>query len=279
MWIKQRIIVALTKLGLLVPAGYLRLLLHGDQWLALMQSALHKRRFDTGGIPVPPAHLRILVSGSLDVAAYLDLGRAAADSIRDTLARNGLSPEQFRAVLDFGCGVGRVIRQWPATSGTTLHGTDYNARMVEWNRKHLRFASFGVNQSAPPLGYPDASFDFIYALSVLTHLPADLQRAWTRELWRVLQPGGYLLITTHGEHYLGLLNLQQQQQFRAGEMVVKNESVAGSNFCNAFHPESWVRSQLAAGFAVMDFIPKGARGNPWQDIYLLSKTSADPGHC
>jgi len=179
-------------------------------------------------------------------------------------------------VLDFGCGVGRVIRHWPAMSAAQLHGTDYNARLIDWDRKHLRFASFELNQAAPPLPYADGAFDFIYALSVFTHLTEEFQHAWMRELRRVLEPGGRLLITTHGEHYLPLLSPQQRQRFQAGEMLVKNETVAGSNFCNAFHPERWVRSQLVSDFAVMDFIPEGARGNPWQDIYLLTKPGATP---
>lgn len=269
---KQMIISVLARLRLLVPAGYMRLLLHGGQWAELARDALHPRPLDIDGAPVPPAYLRILVSGSLDRATYLDLGRAAADSIRETLIRNGLSPEQFRTVLDFGCGVGRVIRHWPAMSSAKLHGTDYNPRMIDWNREHLRFARFDLNQAVPPLRYGDGSFDFIYALSVLTHLPETLQHAWMRELWRVLEPGGCLLITTHGDHHLDQLEPLQQQRFRAGEMVVKNESVAGSNFCNAFHPQSWVRSHLVDGFTVVDFIAAGASGNPGQDIYLLKKS-------
>jgi ubiquinone/menaquinone biosynthesis C-methylase UbiE len=65
-----------------------------------------------------------------------------------------------------------------------------------------RFAQFEVNGLAPPLAYEANHFDFIYALSVFTHLPESLQTAWMSELARVLKPGGYLLMTTHRECYL-----------------------------------------------------------------------------
>ena len=51
----------------------------------------------------------------------------------------------------------------------------------------------------PPLPYPDASFDFVLASSVFTHLTAEVQDAWLRELHRVLRPGAILMATTHGE--------------------------------------------------------------------------------
>lgn len=116
-----------------------------------------------------------------------------------------------------------------------------------------------MNGIEPPLRYADNSFDFIYALSVFTHLPERLQHAWMQEMYRVLEPRGSLLITTQGDYYLDRLYPDQRERFEAGELIVKNENVAGSNFCSAYHPENWVRAKLARGFVVVDFIPKGAK--------------------
>jgi SAM-dependent methyltransferase len=150
-----------------------------------------------------------------------------------------------------------------------LWGTDYNASLIEWCRENLDFARFTVNALEPPLDYAEATFDFVYALSVFTHLPEELQLPWINELARVLRPGGYLLITTHGEHYLDHLSLAEQEGFLNGELVIQNRELAGSNVCGAFHPERYVRNSLAKNLSVVDFLPEGAKGNPFQDVYLL----------
>jgi SAM-dependent methyltransferase len=51
----------------------------------------------------------------------------------------------------------------------------------------------------PHLPFPDASIDFIYGISVFTHIKY-LWDAWLLELKRVLKPNGLLLQTIHAEH-------------------------------------------------------------------------------
>jgi hypothetical protein len=41
--------------------------------------------------------------------------------------------------------------------------------------------------------------------------------------------------------------------------------------CATYHPPAFVRDHLAAGYRVVDFVPEGAKGNPWQDYWLLRK--------
>jgi hypothetical protein len=53
----------------------------------------------------------MFVAGTPEVNWFLEGGRLAAQSVRETLEKNGLALEAFSAVLDFGCGCGRVLRQ------------------------------------------------------------------------------------------------------------------------------------------------------------------------
>ena len=178
---------------------------------------------------------------------------------------------ELGAVLDFGCGCGRVTRYWSEFAGTVA-GSDLDAGAVEWCRSNLPFAQFELNTLAPPLAFADERFDLVYALSVFTHLTAELQLAWRDELRRVLRPGVFLLVTTHGRSYLPRLEEDERARFERGELVVRWGDVPGTNLCSAYHPEPYLRETFAQGFGVETLESEGARGNPTQDLVLLQRS-------
>lgn len=94
---------------------------------------------------------------------------AESQSIRLALERNRIAIHDFAAILDFGCGSGRVTRYW-RDSPAAVHGTDYTPDLIRWCERNLSFGKFQVNRADPLLGYPNDSFDLVYALSVFTHL-------------------------------------------------------------------------------------------------------------
>lgn len=225
----------------------------------------------TCDLPIPPGPLMEAVAGTNHVGWFLQSGSRAAESIREILDKNGLQIDNFHAVLDFGCGSGRVIRYWKSVKGPIFYGQDYNAELIAWCQRNLKFARFQVGPLVGRLDYDDESFDLIYALSVVTHLTEPTQLSWMRQFFRVLRPGGYLLITTHGEFYTPHIPPADQPKFHNGELVVVGKELEGTNACAAFHPEKYVRRILARDFEVVDFVAEGAWGNPRQDVYLLRK--------
>jgi SAM-dependent methyltransferase len=219
---------------------------------------------------MPPPHLVYLVTGQFDCEAFYKNGVVGAKSIQDILRRNGLDFDTFRKVLDFGCGCGRVMRQRRDVGGPKLYGVDYNPRLVDWCRANLPFAEFAVNTSASPLQFAEGSFDFIYSISVFTHLTEECQQFWMGELTRVLKPGGYLLITVHGMTRLHQLTPEQREQFEAGRVVVTHSRYSGRNMCATYHPDSYVRGVLCRNLNAVAFEPGAAR-DANQDVFLLQK--------
>jgi SAM-dependent methyltransferase len=225
------------------------------------------------GLPLPPTRLIVLVAGTPEPEWFLESGALAARSIRGVLGKAGVEIERLDALLDFGCGCGRVLRQWAHLDGPEVWGSDYNERLVAWCRENLGFADVARNALEPPLAFEDERFDLVYALSVFTHFPERLQHAWMAELRRVVKPGGLVLFSAHGRRYLDRLEEGERELFLADQPVVRWERVAGTNLCAAYHPQAWVQQELARDLELVEFVPEGAQGNPHQDLYLLRRPS------
>jgi len=254
--VKRRLLRVLARAGLIGPAF---------RMYERIVSLRPGRPPHVDGPPLPPRRLMVRVAGTADADWFLRSGRAAYDAIAAHVPL-----DEVGDVLDFGCGCGRVTRYWRDFDGSVC-GSDVSTKAIDWCRENLEFASFVRNGLAPPLDLDDGTFDLVYALSVFTHLTADLQVAWRDELRRVLKPGGRLLVTTHGRSYLPRLEVEERERFERGELVVRWGDIPGTNLCSAYHPERYLRETFAAGFTFVELEPEGARGNPTQDLVLLRR--------
>jgi SAM-dependent methyltransferase len=217
------------------------------------------------GIPTPPPTLIQLVAGTSDLDHFLSLGRAGADTVTAAFDRTAIRAGR---TLDFGCGCGRVARHLKSFD---LYGCDYTSPLVRWCRRHLP-GHYEVNRLHPPLPYSEGFFDTCYAFSVFTHLKIQTQEAWRDELARVIRPGGHLLASFHGDAYLdGRILESELPVYRAGAIVVRRGDLEGTNTCASFHPPDAVEGLFTPLFTVIEFVAKGARGNPDQDLYVLRR--------
>jgi SAM-dependent methyltransferase len=228
------------------------------------------------GLPVPPPEMVALVAGWIKPEEFHRYGHYAATWIAEMLVRNGVQPSALGTLLDFGCGCGRVIRHWPDLTEAKLYGSDYNPYLVQWCDENLSFGDFRENQLEPPLPFDDDLFDFVYALSIFTHLDAELQLPWMEELARVTKPGGLLLPTFHGRSRVEYMREHPGEHeriapgFEAGELVVIDGEHSGSSGCATYHPERYVREVLGEGLELLDFSPGGAL-DIQQDAVLFRK--------
>lgn len=278
MAIKRVIKRALDRLGLLDSAIYLyEGHLKAFKARRYLEYVRYRLRGAPDGLPVPPVRFIWLVMGSTEISSFLESGKAHAhELIVPLLERNNLSMQGFSAVLDFGCGCGRIMRYWRSLRDVELWGMDYNPHLIDWCRCNLRFACFQVNPLTPPLPCEPHKFDFVYARSVFTHLSEPLQFAWIQELNRVLKPGGIFLFTVSGDSYMTWLTPDELQRYQNGQLVVRASELAGRNECAVYHPPQYVRRHWPRyGFEIVDFVPGGQVRYAYQDTFLAKKTKLD----
>jgi SAM-dependent methyltransferase len=162
----------------------------------LMQS-VSANRF----LPEPPESLQFVGDGSFRLIGAEFLGH---------FVRYGrLMPDEH--VLDLGCGVGRMavpLTQYLDPERGAYDGVDVVQPGIAWcsaritpvyprfrfhhlDLAHSRYNPRGAVAVADAgLPFDDASFDFVTATSVVTHLPPEDVIAYAREIARLLRPGG-----------------------------------------------------------------------------------------
>jgi SAM-dependent methyltransferase len=98
-------------------------------------------------------------------------------------------------VCDMGCGPGHVAR-YLRDSGATVFGLDLSPRMLEQARQFNSDICFQEgNMMALDLG--DRTLAGIAAFYAIVNLPEEMLAPVFREMERVLQPGGLLLLAFH----------------------------------------------------------------------------------
>jgi SAM-dependent methyltransferase len=255
---------ALDRLGLLNSAVALR-------ELYVAKRTPHGPQIAPDGLPLPPPKLRLRVHGrSADWRHFLHAGSVLARLVRESLAGAGTAIERFERVLDFGCGCGRVARHWIGIEGLEIHGCDVDSDQIEWCRQNLPQLQVRLTPLTPPTGYDTDTFDFIYALSVFTHMDEELQHAWMTEFRRLLRPGGMLLFTTLGSEWAQhRLPARDLSRFQSGDLVVQRPRLSGTSACTAYHPREYVTTALMDGFSPVAIRDGSTEAVLRQDAYLV----------
>ncbi len=169
--------------------------------VAWLQEQLAANRF----LPAPPQPLMLCGDG--------DFRAIGAEFLGHFIHLADLRPDE--RVLDLGCGVGRMavpLTQYLSERGSYM-GVDVAADGIAWCRRaisplyprfrfehldlrHPIYNPGGVEDAAAvPLPFPDASFDFICLISVLTHLDTAVLTNYAQEIARLLAPGGRCFAT------------------------------------------------------------------------------------
>lgn len=232
-------------------------------------------------MPSPGDELIARVAGreGSDRAGFFWSGRESVRELERTVSAVGRSLDSFQSILDFGCGCGRMLL-WMEGLGTTptLHGTDTDTEAIAWCREHLPYARFMVNEPDPPLPYPDGAFDLVFNHSVFTHIDERRQDLWLAELWRVTQPGGFLVLTVLGEAGLSGGDSEVRDRLEREGIAFLEGSMPGDSpfpawYQNTLHAPWYVFEHWGRWFEIRSYLPGAALGK--QDHVVLRRSTDD----
>jgi SAM-dependent methyltransferase len=119
-------------------------------------------------------------------------------------------------LLEVGVGAGTDHLQW-ARAGCDCYGVDLTDTGVETTR--ARLALYGLHSTlqrvdAERLPFPDAMFDMVYSWGVIHH--SEKPEVITREIHRVLNPGGRFIGMVYGLHSIAVLKVWVRHALMAG---------------------------------------------------------------
>jgi SAM-dependent methyltransferase len=234
----------------------------------------------SAGLPVPPAPLRRKVIGNDGANHYMVSGLKAVSDFF-TAYRRHRDVNALRAVLDWGCGCGRVSQLiGKYHKNVALYGFDIDAEAVAWCQANLP-GRFTVVPPDPPIPHARPLFDAVLGYSVMSHLDRARQRSWLAELARVTAPGGLVLLSVHGAFAARTCNLDPATRASIEQDLASDgisdrvfdaalDGVApAAYYRGVFQTEAYTRATWSRELRVIEYIERGMGG--FQDLVVLER--------
>jgi SAM-dependent methyltransferase len=233
------------------------------------------------GSPTEAIQLRVTRQtgkGALETAAqsYLAFRRIYEDQVGPF---NG-----SERVLDFGCGWGRIIRFFLRdVEPENLVGIDIDEVAIAACRDTNHWSQFHQCPVLPPTDFGDATFDFVYAYSVFSHLSEEAHLSWLEEFNRILKPQGVLILTTlprsYIEHGAQADEFSPSQEYlriydEGGFCYHPLDEASNPHFGLASIPERYVKRVWSGLFDVQEVRPESEL--PQVVIVCTKKQKAEP---
>jgi SAM-dependent methyltransferase len=205
--------------------------------------------------------------------------------IEECLNAAGQRWDEIGAWLDFGCGYGRVLRLLVArVPPDRVYAADVTREGVDFCASEFGVRPIHLDREPAALKLPEV--DFVYAISIVTHLTAEDAKETLRVLGKTLKPGGIALFTTHGrrslelierygEQYVALRNELTERVQEHGVAFVAYPYALKDDYGMTWHSEAYVRRTMAelhdGHLELLLFEPHGLDRH--QDVFVFRRVA------
>lgn len=227
---------------------------------------------------MPPEHLRVRVGASRREEVFTFMGESIAHTVAHLAGLESTDADpRRRRILDFGCGCGRVMRYLaPRFPHLAWHGADVDGEAIAWCGDHLgELAVWHRIDQLPPLPLPDGSLDVVYAVSVFTHVPEHIQRAWLEELDRILSDDGLLIVSVYSEFIHAVLPDDLGRKLADKGILYGNDGgTAGlpASYQSCFHTRAYIVDTWSKRFRIDAYVERAFFFS--QDAVLMRKPAS-----
>jgi SAM-dependent methyltransferase len=189
-----------------------------DFWLWLNTEGYRQHSRLQEMLPGLPSEYFQLVVASLTGDETLKQAFTVYTLFRTLIERHHKPVSDCDAVLDFGCGWGRITRFFlkdiPAQK---VWGIDQWKELIEQARQLIPQGRFLHVGQDPPTDISNDMFDAVFSYSVFSHIDEDQHKRWLAEFHRILKPGGLLIATTWERDHIPFLETVCAQQTSSWE--------------------------------------------------------------
>ena len=221
----------------------------------------------------PPQYLAYDAYSAPDWDHYYQSGKQTALDIKEMNEEYNSQSSNIK-ILEWGCGPARIIRHLPTAFGSSanIYGTDYNQKTIQWNKDNIIDVEFFNNDLKPPLPFEDNTFDFVYAISVFTHLTEESCIEWIGEISRVLKDSGKIFFTTNCDSLCEYFLPQEHKLYTENGFVYRGNIKEGKKMSIAFHSPKYVQNKLLKDFDILQhYVPNHFKYITIQDSWIATK--------
>jgi 2-polyprenyl-3-methyl-5-hydroxy-6-metoxy-1,4-benzoquinol methylase len=128
----------------------------------------------------------------------------------------------FSQHLDIGCGPGTLISALNGNGTST--GVDTARRQIDYaNSKYASPTKIFQSITPGPLPFDDAGFDLATLVELIEHIEDDACEALLGEAFRVLKPGGKMIVST--PNYQGLWPMVEALVNKLGDVSYEEQHI------------------------------------------------------
>lgn len=178
-------------------------------------------------------------------------------------------------ILEWGCGVARTCRHIHKYTSpeTKVFACDINEQMIDWCKKNITKVKFDTITTITPTNYATNFFSLIYGISIFTHIPANEQEGWLKEMARILQQGGVFIFSTHGKKYFSKLTTTEQQILQQQGSYTKSYSQKGHRLMSTYNNQENFKQIVLKYFSIIQVFDGASHLEKLggQDLWIVKK--------